>query len=309
MEKRSIIIIVAVASAAFMLFVIAALTVMFSVIDSASVGDYGGSSSGKVKVGVVEVKGMISSPDETLKDLRRFEDREDIKAIVVRVDSPGGAVAPSQEIHDAIVRVTKTKPVVISMGNVAASGGFYLSVGASRIYAEPGTLTGSIGVIAEMPEVDQLMDWAHVKMTVIKSGKLKDLGSPFRAMTDDDRKFFQSLIDDVYGQFLKAVVDGRKLPIEKVRPIADGRVISGNQAKELGLIDKLGGFEDAADGAVELAHETGKPRLVYPPKDTDFKLQDLVKESSSSAVAGLREAALPPMGLLFLAPSAEGLGR
>jgi protease-4 len=185
---------------------------------------------------------------------------------------------------------------------VAASGGFYLAVGASQIYAEPGTLTGSIGVIAEMPEVDQLLDWAHVKMTVVKSGKLKDIGSPFRPMTDDDRKFFQSLIDDVYGQFLKAVVDGRKLPVEKVRPIADGRVISGSQAKELGLIDKLGGFEDATEGAVALAHETGKPRLVYPPKDTEFKLQDLVKESSSSAIAGLREAATPPMGLLFLAP-------
>jgi protease-4 len=127
-------------------------------------------------------------------------------------------------------------------------------------------------------------------------------------MTDDDKKFFQSLIDDVYGQFLKAVADGRKLPIEKVRPIADGRVLSGAQAKELGLIDNLGGFEDAADGAVELAHETGKPRLIYPPEDEDFKIQDFVKHASGSAAAGLREAALPPMGLLFLTPSAEGLG-
>ncbi|MHB8417884.1 MAG: signal peptide peptidase SppA [Myxococcales bacterium] len=303
-ERRTLLLVVAVASAALTLFVVAAFTVMAAAVSSSS-GRFD-MGTGKVKVGVVEVKGMIGSPDAALKDLRRFEDREDVKAIVVRVDSPGGAVAPSQEIHDAIARIAKQKPVVVSMGNVAASGGYYLSVAATKIFAEPGTLTGSIGVIAELPEVDRLLDWAHLGMNVVKSGKLKDLGSPFRPMTDDDRKYFQGLIDDVYGQFLDAVVKGRKLPADKVKPIADGRVLSGAQAKALGLVDELGGFEDAAQAAVSLAHETGKPRLVYPPEEMEFRLSDFVKQASGSAVAGLRDAAEPPLGLLFLAPSAAG---
>jgi protease IV len=307
-ERRVVLIVVAVASAAFMLFVIAAFTVMGAAFSSASMGGLD-SGSGKVRVGVVDVKGVIGSPDDILKDLRRFEAKDDIKAIVVRVNSPGGAVAPSQEIHDAIARVAKKKPVVVSMGNVAASGGFYLSVAATKIFAEPGTLTGSIGVIAELPELDQLLDWAHVKMNVVKSGKLKDLGSPFRPMTADDQAYFQSLIDDVYGQFLDAVAKGRKLPVDKVKPIADGRVLSGAQAKALGLIDELGGFEDAAQAAVDLAHETGKPRLIYPPEEMEFRLSDFVKQASGSAVAGLKEAATPPLGLLFLAPEAAGSGR
>ncbi len=299
-ERRVVIAVVAVAAAAFTLFVVACFTVMAAAFSSSAGGFDTG--SGKVKVGVVEVKGMISSPDDTLRDLRRFEERDDIKAIVVRVNSPGGAVAPSQEIHDSIARIAKKKPVVVSMGNLAASGGFYLSVAATQIFAEPGTLTGSIGVIAELPEVDQLLDWAHVKVNVIKSGKLKDLGSPVRPMTADDRAYFQSLIDDVYGQFLDAVVKGRKLPVDKVKPIADGRVLSGAQAKALGLIDELGGFEDAAQAAVTLAHETGKPRLVYPPEEMEFRLGDFVKQASRSAFSGLRESAAPPVGLLFVAP-------
>lgn len=301
-ERRLVLLVVAIAGAAFMLFVIAALTVMSASFSSMDMGE-GSSRGGKVKIGVVDVKGMIGSPDQVLKDLRRFEARDDVKAVVVRVDSPGGAVAPSQEIHDAIARVARTKPVVVSMGNVAASGGFYLSVAATKIFAEPGTLTGSIGVIAELPEVDKLLEWAKVDMNVVKSGKLKDLGSPFRPMTDDDRKFFQGLIDDVYGQFLDAVAKGRKLPVDKVKPIADGRVLSGAQAKAAGLIDELGGFEDAAAEAVTLAHETGKPRFVYPPEETEFRLSDFVKQASGSAAAGLREAAAPMSGLLFVAPA------
>ncbi len=300
MERRTLIIVVAIASAAFVLFAAAALTVIVTALRSSEEG-FG--LPGRIPVGVVQVEGMIRSPDEVLKQLRRFRDREDIRAIVVRVDSPGGAVAPSQEIHDAIARTAKVKPVVVSMGNEAASGAFYLAVAARRIYAEPGTLTGSIGVIADLPEVDQLLGWARVGVNVIKSGKLKDVGSPFRPMTDDDRKFLQGLIDDVYEQFLGAVAQGRKLSVDKVRPLADGRVLSGEQAQKVGFVDRLGGLEEAAEGALELAGAKGRPRLVYPPEETELKLSKFIRETSESAALGLREAATPPLGLLFLTPS------
>jgi protease-4 len=264
---------------------------------------------GKNRVGVVEVTGIIQDADTTLKDLRHFRDNPTIKAIVVRVDSPGGAVAPSQELHDAIAKTTETKPVVVSMGNLAASGGFYLSVGASKIFAEPGTLTGSIGVIAEMPEVDALLDAAKLKMNVYRSGKFKDLGSPFRPPTDDDRKLFQSVIDDTYDQFLHAVADGRHLKVEEVRPIADGRVLTGRQAKDLKLIDDFGGLEAAAQEAVSLAKLTGEPTLVYPTPEFKFGLREFMRDESRAAIKGTVEGVSSALrggageGLLYLWPA------
>src|ERR1700722_15342336 len=246
-----------------------------AVVNAAS-GDDVGRSNGKNRIGVIEVEGLIQDADTPLKNLRHFRENPTIKAIDVRVDSPGGAVAPSQELHDAIAKTTETKPVVVSMGNLAASGGFYLSVGASKIFAEPGTLTGSIGVIAEMPQVDALLEAAKLKMNVYRSGKFKDLGSPFRPPTDEDRKLFQSVIDDTYDQFLHAVADGRHLKVEEVRPIADGRVLTGRQAKDLKLIDELGGLEAAAQAAVDLAKLSGEPTLVYPSPELKLGLRGLL---------------------------------
>ncbi|MHB1844522.1 MAG: signal peptide peptidase SppA [Deltaproteobacteria bacterium] len=310
MDRRTLLIVLGAVAVAIAVFIAAAV---FAVVAAtgASGDDYGGAKT--AKVGVVEIRGVIGSPDQILKDLRHFRDRDDIKAIVLRVDSPGGAVAPSQEIHDAIVAIVKKKPLVASMGNLAASGGFYVSVAAQKIYAEPGTLTGSIGVIADLPELDGLLDLAKVHVNVVKSGKFKDIGSPFRAMSDDDKRLFQALIDDVYGQFLTAVAEGRKLPVEKVRPIADGRVLTGAQAKALGLIDAFGGLEDAALAALALAKVEAKPKLVYPPEELELKLSDFLKQGSSAAAegaaAGLRGRALPPMGLLFVSPLAEASSR
>ncbi len=257
---------------------------------------------GQNKIGVLEVKGLIDKADGFLKDLKRFRNDDDIKAVLVRVDSPGGAVAPSQEMHDAIIRAAQQKPVVISMSNVAASGGFYLAVGATRIFAEPGTLTGSIGVIAEMPQIDALMEAAKIKMNVYRSGKLKDLGSPFRPPTEDDRKLFQGVIDDTYDQFLTAVAEGRHLKIEEVRPYADGRVLTGRQAKAAKLIDELGGFEDAAKSAVELAKLTGEPTLIYPAQDVKFGLRELLRDDARAFFEGLAAAATGGArgGLMYL---------
>jgi protease-4 len=262
---------------------------------------------GRPRVGVIEVKGVITNSDDILKDLKRFREEKDIRAILVRVSSPGGAVAPSQEIHDAIVRANKKKPVVVSMGDVAASGGYYLAVGAGKIFAEPGTLTGSIGVIAELPEFDQLLDLTRVQMHTYRSGKFKDLGSPFRPPTEDDRKILQSVIDDTYDQFLKAVAEGRQLKVEEVRPYADGRVLTGQQAKAAKLIDELGGMEEAAEAALELAHVTGKPALVYPPEDFHFRLKDLLREGSQAAAEGVQLSLLKGHnGVYFLAPALGG---
>jgi protease-4 len=303
MDRRTLVIVLAVVGGGFLLLLFSFVALIVAAGAGSGMGELG--SRGPNRIGVLEIKGVISGSDDLLKDLKEFRDEEGIKAVVVRVNSPGGSVAPSQEIHDALARTAKTKPVVVSMGNVAASGGYYLALGGSKIYAEPGTLTGSIGVIAQLPEVDGLMDWAHLKMRTVRSGKLKDLGSPFRPMTEEDQKFFQGLIDDVYGEFLATVVKDRKLPVEEVRPVADGRVLTGKQAKALKLIDELGGMEEAVEGAMELAHLKGKPTLVYPPEDFEFHFRRMMKQGGSALAEGMRTSMVPPGGLLFLMPGAE----
>jgi len=247
------------------------------------------------RIGVVEVKGEIGGgvrgnvdSEEVLKVVKRFLDDAEMRAVVVRIDSPGGAVAPSQEIYDEVRKLADKKVVVCSMGNLAASGGFYVAMACPHILAEPGTLTGSIGVISMFPNLKGLADRFSVKMETVKSGKLKDAGSPFRDMTPEDRAYWQSLIDQVYGQFLAAVVEGRDLPEDQVRKIADGRVLTGQQAQELGLIDELGNFNDAVDVAKEKAGLTGEPRLVYPPEERTRFLEDLLGGAARSVAQAIR---------------------
>jgi protease-4 len=246
-----------------------------------------GASWGKPGIGVIEVKGQIGNLDKPVKQLRKFEKDDQVKAIIMRVDSPGGAVAPSQELHDEVLRAMKKgKPVVVSMGNLAASGGYYISCGATKIFAEPGTLTASIGVITELPNFTGMADWAHFKMTTYKSGKLKDSGNPFREPTADDEAYFKSIIASIYDQFVTAVADGRKLPKEKVLPVADGRVLTGVQAKEAKLVDELGGFSDAIDAAMELGKLDGEPHLIYPAEEEKGFFRELMKDGASSLAHG-----------------------
>jgi protease IV len=269
---------------------------------------------GGPRIGVVEIKGEIGSgargsvdSDETLKVIKRFLDDTDMKAVVVRIDSPGGAVAPSQEIYDELRKLAEKKTVVCSMGNLAASGGFYIAMACPHILAEPGTLTGSIGVISQFPNVKRLAERFDVKMETIKSGKLKDAGNPFRDMTPEDRAYWQTLIDQVYLQFLAAVVESRELPEAEVRKIADGRALTGQQAQELGLIDELGNFHDAVDSAKEEAGLTGEPRLVYPPEERSRFFEELIGGTVHAIADAVRtevhqevRAAGAP-GLFFLA--------
>jgi protease IV len=249
------------------------------------------------RIGVVEVKGEIGGSlgrgrsvdsDDMLKLIKRYSDDTEMKAVVVRIDSPGGAVAPSQEIYDELKKLADKKIVVCSMGNVAASGGFYIAMACPLILAEPGTLTGSIGVISQFPNVKGLVDRFNIKVETLKSGKLKDAGNPFRDMTPEDRVYWQSLIDQVYQQFLAAVVESRELPEEEVRKIADGRVLTGQQAQELGLIDEIGNFNDAVDTAKERAGLTGEPRLVYPPDEKSRFFEELLGGAVRSVAEAVR---------------------
>jgi protease IV len=225
------------------------------------------SRAGGERVGVVEVTGIITDSKTTLRELREFEENPRIRAVVVRIDSPGGSVGPSQEILEAMQRLQKQKHVVASMGSIAASGGFYVAMGGEKVYANPGTLTGSIGVISQFPNVSGLLKWAGVDMRTITAGKLKDAGNPFREMSAEERSYFQAMLDDVHAQFIGAVVEARKLPEEEVRKVADGRVFTGRKAKELKLVDELGGLQDAVREAGKLSGIRGEPRIEYPTKD------------------------------------------
>jgi len=241
---------------------------------------------GGERVGVVEVTGVIADDKVTLKELREFADDGRIRAVVVRIDSPGGSVGPSQEIYEAMKRLRAKKHVVASMGSVAASGGFYVAMGAEKIFANPGTLTGSIGVISEFPNVSGLLKWAGVDMRTITAGKLKDAGSPFREMTGEERSYFQAMLEDVHGQFIDAVAESRKLPVDEVRKVADGRVFTGRKAKELKLVDELGGLQDAVTEAGKLAGIHGEPRIEYPTKDRPL-FRAMFGEDAQSLVQAL----------------------
>lgn len=247
-------------------------------------------AAGKVggpRVAVVELEGPIEDSKDVLKALYQEARNKDTKAIVLRIDSPGGAVAPSEEIYNAVKRLKEKKPIVVSMGSVAASGGLYSALGASKILCQPGTQTGSIGVIMQIPNFTQVADHVGVSMVTVKSGALKDVGNQFRPMTDVERKFLEDTAAKVHSLFIKAVIEGRKLPEAKVREFADGRLVIGNEAKELGLVDGFGDVYDAAREALKLAGEELKsdelPSLHY----TNGKKNLLEKalEASSSAVS------------------------
>ncbi|MBS1958507.1 MAG: signal peptide peptidase SppA [Bdellovibrionales bacterium] len=215
-------------------------------------------------VAVVELKGVIMDSKKILKNLKDAEEDDDIKAVVLRLNTPGGAVAPSQEIYEAVKKFPK--PLVVSMASVAASGGYYIASGAKKIWANPGTLTGSIGVIMEFVNMKKLYDWARVERFSINTGKYKDSGSEFRDMRPDEKQYFQDLVLDTLAQFKSAVGEGRKLKPEEVTAIADGRVFTGVQAKKLHLVDELGTMEDAVAAVAKEAGIKGKPHTVRPVK-------------------------------------------
>ncbi len=229
--------------------------------------------AGKDGVAIVRVEGPILDSYQTVEELKAFAEDPLVKAIVVRIDSPGGGVAPSQEIYNAVKRVRKekNKTVIASMGTVAASGGYYIAVATDRILANPGTLTGSIGVIMQLANFQELLEKIGVKNVVVKSGKFKDIGSPFRPMQDEDRKLLQLVMDDVHRQFIDAVAEGRSLDLAEVEQLADGRVFTGQQAKSILLVDDIGDLHDAIKLAGELGGIDGEPRVMETSKPFSFR--------------------------------------
>ena len=211
-------------------------------------------------VGIVKLTGVLTDGTDAVAALERLRKRSGTVAVVVRIDSPGGAVAPAQEIYDAIWRLREVKPVVASMGTVAASAGYYVASAAHVVVASPGTLTGSIGVVMQLPQYGALAEKLGVSAEVVKTGPYKDAGNPLRPLAPDERALLQRLIDDVLAQFVDAVAKGRGLEVEKVRAIADGRVFTGAQAHAAGLVDELGGMTEAVRIAWERANQTGEPR-------------------------------------------------
>jgi protease-4 len=238
--------------------------------------------SGENRIALIRVEGVILDAQATIGELKRFSDNPLVKAIVLRIDSPGGGVVPSQEIHDAVKRVKSksNKAIIASMGTVAASGGYYIAAATDRIIANPGTLTGSIGVIMEMANVEGLLKKIGVEGIVIKSGRFKDVGSPLRKMSDEERKLMQSVMDDVHQQFIQAVADGRSLEISEVQPLADGRILTGRQAKDARLVDELGDLEDAIQLAAEIVGIEGEPKVLEPRRR--FSIRELLESRLSS---------------------------
>lgn len=228
------------------------------------------------KIAIINIESIITQSRNTVRQIKKYGDDKSIKAIVLRIDSPGGGVAPSQEIYSEILKVRKNsnKIVVTSMGNIAASGGYYIACASDKIVANPGTLTGSIGVIMTFSNIEELMKKIGLKTEVIKSGEFKDIGSPMREFTEKERKLLQGVIDDVYDQFVTVVADGRSLDVQKVKELSDGRIFTGRQALEIGLVDKLGSLEEAIKLAAELVGIEGKPKIVSEKKERNllFKL-------------------------------------
>lgn len=297
MAKKSDIIIGVIIGLSFLFFLVIILIGLTGI----SVVEEGASfySLGQ-KVAIIEIYGTISSSDEVIRQLKKYSKDSSIPAIVLDIDSPGGAVVPSQEIYEEVLKAKKAgKKVVASLRSLGASGGYYIACSADTIVANPGTLTGSIGVIFEFPVVQELFKKIGVKFEVVKRGELKEVGTSFRSMTQEERDLLQSVIDDTYNQFVDAVKEGRGLEREKILELADGRVFTGRQAKELGLIDELGDLEDAIKIAGKMGDIEGIPRTIRE-RPKKVSLFDIVG-STFKAITDIRsnESLLPKLQYIF----------
>jgi len=251
------------------------------------------------KVGVVEITGVIADSKEVIREIKYFVEDGGVKAIVLRVDSPGGGVGASQEIHQEVVKARGVKPVVASFGGIAASGGYYVACGADKIVANPGTITGSIGVVMQFANLEELFKKIGYKGYVIKSGPNKDIGSPFREMTPEERELLQEVIDTVHRQFVRAVAEGRKIPVEQIMPIADGRIFTGEQAQAMGLVDELGNLEDTIQIAATMAGIKGKPSVIYPRRRKPSLFDYLTESVAQRLKEEVQETARPGLDYIW----------
>lgn len=218
------------------------------------------------RIGVVEIEGVISGSKEVMDDIVDFKDDASIKGVILRINSPGGGVGPTQEIYREVVKLKEKKKVYVSMGTTCASGGYYIASAGQRLYANPSTITGSIGVIMELMNVEDVLKKIGLKSNTIKAGEYKDTGSPFRPMTPEERAYMDGIVTNIYDQFTKDVATGRKMNVETVKKLAEGRIYTGTMAKDVGLVDAIGNFYDTVDAMKADLRIKGKPVLVYPEK-------------------------------------------
>lgn len=258
---------------------------------------------GGEKIGIIKIEGTIVESESTIEKIVKYRKNEGIKAVILRINSPGGVVAPPQEIYQEVKKTSQEKPVVVSVESIAASGGYYIACAADLIVANPGTLVGSIGVMIPIENIEELLQKVGLKSRIIKSGKYKDIGSMTRPMTPEEEAILQELIDDTYNQFVDAVAEGRGMNREEVLKIADGRIFTGTQAIKLGLVDKLGNLQDAIEIAAGMVGIEGEPKVIYPKKEKPSIL-DFIFEEVAKSVARVVESSL--RGVLtgaYLTPS------
>ena len=261
---------VLVGGGAFFLFFLAVFGLVYASMRSGQTVEYGSGAFGGDKIGVVDVEGVIIDPKEVVRQLKQFADDDSIKAVILHINTPGGGAAASEEIYKEVLRVRdgdsvrkkKPKRIVASIETLGASGGYYVASASNKIFANEASIVGSIGVIAQWTNYGDLLKWAKLKDEVIKAGALKDVGNPAREMTPEERAYLQSLIDNMHGQFIAAVASGRKLKVEDVKPIADGRVWTGQQAIALKLVDQLGDFQTALYDTARSVGIKGEPSLI-----------------------------------------------
>lgn len=272
-------------SALCMLFIVALIAGSATLMKSSLVPTM--DRRGDANIGIVEMTGPIISSKETIEHIKNFRLKSSIKAIVIRIDSPGGGVGPSQEIYREIMKTRKVKTVVASMGSVAASGGYYAASSCDSIVANPGTITGSIGVIMEYANFQEIVQKIGLAPVVIKSGEYKDIGSPLRDIKDNERKLLQSVVNEIHMQFVRDAAQGRNIDIDTMSKLADGRIYTGESALSLNLVDKLGNLDDAVELAGELAGIEGQLKAVYPEEDKSEFLRKLVTSLLKNAnIAG-----------------------
>src|SRR5229473_2513047 len=284
---------------AFFLFVLAVFSLVYLTLHAGS-SEAGFSGFGD-RIGVVDLDGVILSPQPVVGQLKKFGDDSSIKAIILHVNSPGGGVAASEEIYREVKRIReeKKKHVVVSIETVGASGAYYIASASNKIYADQGSIVGSIGVIAQWVNYGDLLKWAKLKDIVIKTGEFKDTGNPTRDLTPAEHAYMQSLIDNMFGQFVKAVADGRSMKFDDVKSIANGKVWTGEQAHSMKLIDEVGDFEAAVKDTAKSVGISGEPTLVHPEKDRKTLL-DLITGDVSPWIPGREKMMEQQVGFYYL---------
>jgi protease-4 len=284
---------------AFFLFVLAVFSLVYLTLHAgtsdAGIGGFGD------RIGVIDLDGVILSPQPVVGQLKKFGDDSSIKAIILHVNSPGGGVAASEEIFREVkrIRTEKKKKIVVSIETVGASGAYYVASASDKIFADSGSIVGSIGVIAQWVNYGDLLKWAKLKDVVLKTGEFKDTGNPSRDMTPSEQAYMQDLINNMFGQFVKAVADGRRMKVEDVKSIANGKVWTGEQAKSMNLIDGVGDFEAAVADTAKSVGIKGEPTLVRPDRDRKT-LMDLLMGDVSQFLPGREKMLEQQVGFYYL---------